>query len=274
MIRTMKQTTKTMSNLSLDIEIVNPIESKSLFGGCDYCGNDYHNMGGGGDYGGGFTTITSGSSENGGWINYAVNETGGGFLDYTDSNNHILNGGYSSDWNNPNGYGNNNIDWNTNNTTELTDPNFVDANGDGINDADMQQIYDLYPGDLSAPEALWLYMHPTYVSAMYSNQQLAFSLASGHNGVSDALRHALWSALDAFDIGSENAHEFHTLHETTHYDINYPNRDVELMSDLHNNGWGYNWAIVNGNPEANMSQFLSDFNAAVVNGHIDIVPIP
>lgn len=43
MLKTVKRARKQISNLSLDIEIVNPIESKGLFGGCNYggCGNSY-----------------------------------------------------------------------------------------------------------------------------------------------------------------------------------------------------------------------------------------
>ncbi len=123
MIRTMKQTTKTMSNLSLDIEIVNPIESKSLFGGCDYCNNGY--------------------SQATGWrcmMNYGGSQSeGDGYgsdiasnIGYYDSNNHTLNGGYASDWNN---YGGDNGGGGSD-SGNTYDNSWVDNNGDGINDGD------------------------------------------------------------------------------------------------------------------------------------------
>lgn len=117
----MKKTTKTMSNLSLDIELVNPIESKSLFGGCDYCGNDYHNISGGGDWGtsvalGGLTITGNGNW----WINQpppgaAYNSIGNWNSNYYGDNN----GGGSASGD---GNGDGNYSW------------WVDANGDGIND--------------------------------------------------------------------------------------------------------------------------------------------
>jgi hypothetical protein len=42
--------------------------------------------------------------------------------------------------------------------------------------------------------------------------------------------------------------------------------------DLINNGWGYNWSMSNGDAEDNMTQFIADFNQAVSNGLISIIP--
>lgn len=107
------------------------------------------------------------------------------------------------------------------------------------------------------------------IPKMIANKNLALqygqSLPGAVNGLGDALRHALWSALDAADIGKDKAVEFHTLHETEH-----PGPDNAM--DLHNNNWGFNWFSQNGNPENNMQQFLNDFNNAVNNGQIKTHP--
>ena len=243
-----------MSNLSLDIEIVNPIESKSLFGGCSYCTNyyqDHSNYGGGG--GGGI---------DGGWLqNVNVYNNYIKFTDFgnSDSNNHTLNGGYASDWNNYGGNGGGG--------SNTWDNSWVDNNNDGINDADTDLVHS-YPGDnLSDAEKSWLFAHITFVVQMIDNKNLAELYGRGqHNGVFDALRHALWSALDHHDIGAQNAYDFHTLHETEHWN------PIESPSDLINNGWGYNWSMANGDAQNNMNQFIIDFNHAVDNGQISIIP--
>lgn len=266
MIKTMQKSRKKISNLSIDIELVNPIESKSLFGGCNYGHSTCPD----------YCVATYGGWSNGDTIYISQTQwSSGGPMDPISTGwSQAGSGGYIDDWNNYDGNNGNNggsdngSSWVDNNGDGINDVNhWIDIDGNGTYDADLQFIYDDYDGyDLTAPEALWLYMHLPYVNAMYNNQQLAFAHGQGHNGVGDALRHALWSALDAFDIGAGNAHEFHTLHESTHWD------DTESPSDLHNNGWGYNWAIINGDPEANMTQFLSDFDAAVANGHLSIIP--
>ncbi len=120
---TRKKPLKKISELSFDLEIVNPIESKSLFGGCQYhpgCYYDcsyYENSGGGGSL---LNTVVVTNN------NYYGNSFG-----Y--SSNHILNGGYHSDWDKAN-WGN---DYNNNNNDPWVDPyaNY-DSNNDGILDAD------------------------------------------------------------------------------------------------------------------------------------------
>lgn len=102
---------------------------------------------------------------------------------------------------------------------------------------------------------------------MRHNKNLALQYGPGHNDVGDALRHALWSALDAADIGLAKAKEFHTLHETEH-----PENPLENAMDLHNNNWGFEWFQAHGNPENNIDQFLHDFNIAVANGQIKTHP--
>lgn len=105
------------------------------------------------------------------------------------------------------------------------------------------------------------------VLKMIGNYNLAVEKGNGINNEADALRHALWSALDAADIGVNLARQFHTLHETEH-----PGTPAENAMDLHNNEWGYNWFLQNGNPEDNMPKFELDFNTAVINGSIKTKP--
>ncbi|WP_300690712.1 hypothetical protein [Chryseobacterium sp.] len=97
---------------------------------------------------------------------------------------------------------------------------------------------------------------------LYANTQPGF-----HNGLGDALRHSLWSALDAADLGLNKAKDFHTLHETAN-----PASDGSNAMDLHNNQWGFNWYSQNGNPDNNIDKFLYDFFAAVNSGQIQTQP--
>ena len=255
-----------ISEITFDLEIINPIESKNLFGGCEYHYICSHSS----TYGEGINT--SGGS----WLDTVVvtnNSYYGNSSWY--SSNHIMNGGYSSDWDKAN-WGN---DYNNNNYDPWVDPYAnLDSNGDGIFDTDDldnngiddadQKLVESYPGEnLSDAEKSWLYSHLIYVPAMINNKNIAETYGQGqHNGVYDALRHALWSALDHHDIGALNAYNFHTLHETANW------HPVESPSDLINNGWGYNWSMANGNAENNINQFIIDFNAAVANGQISIIP--
>lgn len=41
MLKTKQRSRKQISDLKMDFEIINPFESKSLFGGCNYCNNGY-----------------------------------------------------------------------------------------------------------------------------------------------------------------------------------------------------------------------------------------
>jgi hypothetical protein len=93
------------------------------------------------------------------------------------------------------------------------------------------------------------------------------TLPGVNNGLGDALRHAMWSAMDAADIGLDKAKEFHTLHENEH-----PSQDGSNAMDLHNNDWGFNWFQQNGNPDNNIDKFLVDFFTAVNNGQIQTKP--
>jgi hypothetical protein len=114
MLKTKQRKRKQISDLKMDLEIINPIESKSLFGGCNYCNNGY-------------------SSSTGWPCQFGSNSSSAGSgIGYYDNSNHILNGGYLSDWNNhgtssSGGGGGGGVSY------------WVDNNGDGINDADQTQ---------------------------------------------------------------------------------------------------------------------------------------
>lgn len=84
-MKTMQKTRKQISNLSLDIEIVNPIESKSLFGGCDYCDGYDSNFS---HYGGALNNVNVGGGQS----------TSNSYSSNWDSWGYYF--GYSSDWNN------------------------------------------------------------------------------------------------------------------------------------------------------------------------------
>lgn len=120
----------------------------------------------------------------------------------------------------------------------------------------------------TAREILWLLLNTSGADRdkMRHNAALAAQYGKGQvDNVYDALRHAMWSAMDAADIGLDKAKEFHTLHETVN-----PGNDNTM--DLHNNDWGFNWFSQHGNPDNNMQQFINDFNAAVASGQIQTHP--
>jgi Peptidase_C39 like family len=105
MIKTRQKTRKQISNLSLDIEIVNPIESKTLFGGCNY---SWH-----------YSDCSCGSSSSsGGFAGSMMGYFGFGSSSgsqYIPDNNNYSSGGWG-------GQGS-------------IDTNFMDNNRDGIDDA-------------------------------------------------------------------------------------------------------------------------------------------
>jgi len=70
-----------------------------------------------------------------------------------------------------------------------------------------------------------------------------------HNGPVDAVRHAYWSALNARDVGEENAWRFANAHEA-----NSDRPDAERQMDHHNNGVGIR--IGRENPDATDAEML------------------
>jgi Peptidase_C39 like family len=102
MITTRKKSIKKIEDLSFDLEIMNPIESKALFGGGHYLWTDTA----------GWVWVEDGNSWTTNNVAYGPEITIGGnnnhftnFGNY-DSNNPTLNGGYLADWNNYGGNGN------------------------------------------------------------------------------------------------------------------------------------------------------------------------
>lgn len=204
---------KTKTQLGdLDLEILNPIETKKIIGGNWY---DYHDIPE-------VTIPWDGGGGSGGWDDYPGHGPGDG-------------GGPGGDYGGGSG---------------------------GSNDASA-----IIAGP-TLPEIWWLFTKVTgqQYDKMVHNASVASQYGQNQaDNVYDALRHAMWSAMDAADIGIEKAREFHTLHETEH-----PGPDNAM--DLHNNEWGYNWYSQHGNPDNNMQQFLNDFNNAVANGQIQTQP--
>ncbi|WP_079243034.1 DUF6973 domain-containing protein [Chryseobacterium indologenes] len=210
---------KTRTQLGdLDLEVLNPIETKKIIGGDWY---DYTNIG--------EVVIPWDGGGGGGdpWGDYYDPTHGGG--DYGDTGGGGSGSGSSVS---------------------------ADAFGPGL--------------ELTLAERSFLAWQVPALALpkMYHNYSLAAE-NKGINNESDALRHALWSALDAADIGVDLARQFHTLHETEHPDTNNPAADA---MDLHNNEWGYEWFQQHGDPENNMGQFEVDFNNAVMSGAIQTHP--
>ncbi|GIQ60558.1 hypothetical protein Flavo103_36940 [Flavobacterium collinsii] len=143
------------------------------------------------------------------------------------------------------------------------------GSGGGSSDAIDNSAADGILEDPNVTEILWLLFHTTGAERdqMRHNvavaEQYAKTQPGGTDGQGDALRHALWSALDAADIGLVRAREFHELHEASN-----PQLDGSNAMDLHNNNWGFSWFSQNGNPDGNMYQFMVDFFTAVNNGQI------
>ncbi|GGF28107.1 DUF6973 domain-containing protein [Flavobacterium limi] len=123
----------------------------------------------------------------------------------------------------------------------------------------------------NASELWWLFTNTNEVSLalMAHNRDVALEygrqLPGTLNGQGDALRHSMWSAMDAADLGLAKAREFHTLHETS-------NPDASNAMDLHNNNWGFQWFQNHGNPDGQEFQFVQDFLNAWNNGEIQTHP--
>ncbi len=131
---TRKKPLKKISEITFDLEIINPIESKNLFGGCEYHYICSHSS----TYGEGINT--SGGS----WLDTVVvtnNSYYGNSSWY--SSNHIMNGGYSSDWDKAN-WGN---DYNNNDYDLWVDQSsdWNDSNNDGINDSEQNDPSKFQP---------------------------------------------------------------------------------------------------------------------------------
>ena len=88
-----------------------------------------------------------------------------------------------------------------------------------------------------------------------------------HNGRTDAVRHALWSALNARDVGEKNARRFAKAHEA---DSDQP--DAERQMDHHNNEVGIQIGLAN--PDASAGELLVLIDQAYENGELMREPDP
>ena len=91
---------------------------------------------------------------------------------------------------------------------------------------------------LTAQEKIFVTIHPVQAQSFFDNAAIAHAEVSrfpgGHNGQQDAMRHALWCALNVVSEGSYYAQEFGNAHEA-----NDTQPIEETNMDLHNNNIGY-----------------------------------
>lgn len=207
----------------------------------------------------------------GAWGGSNSNDPNGGWFDNGDGITIITNPGSGGSGGSDGGF-----DWNS--LGGGNDNGGFDFHGSGGGGGESTRDISIADGILEDPNAteLWWLLSNTdsdQRDRMRHNIQVASEYAATqpglHNGQGDALRHALWSALDAADIGIVKATAFHTLHETSN-----PAQDGSNAMDLHNNDWGFQWFSQNGNPDNNMYQFMVDFLNAVSNGQIQTAPRP
>ena len=88
-------------------------------------------------------------------------------------------------------------------------------------------------------------------------------ISSLHDGYADAFRHSLWSAMNAEDIGFDNAIDIGQAHENSG-----DNTQAEIDMDLNNNAWGAYFSENNDN--WTIEDFLDAFNKAIKSGDIII----
>lgn len=120
-----------------------------------------------------------------------------------------------------------------------------------------------------SPEQEWFLKNPLKGVAALYNKSYAESIANKfpdgiHNGYGDAIRHALFTALNANAFGKEAAIQLGIAHE--HSAPIIPN---EYAMDIHNNQWGANYG--SSHDTIDINQFMNDFNEAVLDGNIIII---
>jgi hypothetical protein len=186
-----------------------------------------------------------------GWLNEVIVGGGGSSGGSGDSGS----SGFGGSWNfgNNGSYDNGGYWGDTGGSTQVVDESVADGILENPNAREIFWLFNNTDGD----------QRDRMRNNITVAQRYADTQPGRTNGQGDALRHALWSALDAADIGLAKAMEFHTLHETSNPATNGSN-----AMDLHNNDWGFNWFSQNGNLDDNMHQFMVDFLTAVNNGQI------
>jgi hypothetical protein len=128
MIKTKQRTRKQISNLSLEIEIINPIESKTLFGGCNYCNN-------------GYSQATGWACQN---QYYSSSSWNSGPTSPANFSGFVFSGPTDNSWGSSYTGNENYSDTNGDGINDADQTNtWSDANGDGINDADQHGLPNL-----------------------------------------------------------------------------------------------------------------------------------
>ena len=168
-------------------------------------------------------------------------------------------------------------------TTKSLDSYFYKGDSELIKDETNQyaffnvaQGYEDYPSTTVPvptttldPEAEWAVHHPLDAIQIYDNagtaSNVANTLPGTHNGVGDAYRHSLWTAMNARDAGIQDALDFGVAHENSTNN----NPPAEKNMDLSNNTWGANYYA--SNPNFTFNEFTQAFNQAVINGDISIL---
>jgi len=94
-------------------------------------------------------------------------------------------------------------------------------------------------GRMTFRELLYCFFHPIKAKKAYDNSEKAFKMAEesglpgAHNGMQDAFRHIVWSALNTRDVGEKSAKEIGDAHEA-----NKEQSADERLMDLENNAIG------------------------------------
>lgn len=114
--------------------------------------------------------------------------------------------------------------------------------------------------------------HPTFLVNAAIDKKLAEDTAKDyfedctlHNGIGDAFRHALFSALNTRRMGYIGAKTLGDCHETERP----ADEQDQVDMDLHNNDWGYSYAFTHG--VVHIGLFYEAFMEAYNNGEIVIL---
>jgi RHS repeat-associated protein len=129
-----------------------------------------------------------------------------------------------------------------------------------------------------ADEIGYALLSPYDANKVRNNSEKAFAaarasgLGGARDGRQDAFRHAYWNALNARDIGADDAEPFATRHETgsNAMDANSPEFDpVAVQMDLFNNDVGRRIGAANLN--ATDDQLAEFVNQALANGGLQMI---
>lgn len=248
MIKTRQKTRKQISNLSLDIEIVNPIESKSLFGGCSYggCGNSY-----GGWNCGNTIYISQTQWSSTGPTGSASNSGYGGAAGGGDSGGGSSTGGDS----------------------------WIDNNYDGINDVDQnnqEEKYDkhictqLNQGTTCATMAL------SYVANHFGGTGLTssdFAEMAGKNYMSMMV--GLEEGLTSFQLATIMSNVFQSTQISTYQEIaSNANNGIPVLATIdQGSGIGHEVVITNLNLATGVMTFMDSLTGGAVTSNLIANPI-